>query len=116
MSVEAAAIGTNGHEPSYLEYKGKHTGFLGWVLSTDHKRIGVLYLISLSFFFLVGVTFGFLMLTDQKLSRYLLIIPSIWALIGLNATFNLGVYQDIMLLISALTANIFLLKRRNSVN
>ena len=61
MSVEAAAIGTNGHEPSYLEYKGKHTGFLGWVLSTDHKRIGVLYLISLSFFFLVGVTFGFLM-------------------------------------------------------
>jgi cytochrome c oxidase subunit 1 len=61
MSAEAATINTNGHEPSYLEYKGKHTGILGWILSTDHKRIGLLYLISLSFFFLVGVTFGFLM-------------------------------------------------------
>jgi cytochrome c oxidase subunit 1 len=61
MSAEAATIGTNGHEPSYLEYKGKHSGILGWILSTDHKRIGILYLISLSFFFIVGVTFGFLM-------------------------------------------------------
>ena len=59
MTANQAAIKTNGHEPSYLEYKGKHTGILGWILSTDHKRIGILYLISLSIFFLVGVTFGF---------------------------------------------------------
>ena len=61
MAVDSASVKTNGHEPSYLKFKGKHSGFLGWVLSTDHKRIGVLYLISLSVFFLVGVTFGFLM-------------------------------------------------------
>jgi cytochrome c oxidase subunit 1 len=61
MAVESATIKTNGQEPSYLEYKGKHTGFLGWILSTDHKRIGLLYLMSLSVFFMVGVTFGFLM-------------------------------------------------------
>lgn len=61
MAAEAATIKTNGHEPNYLDYKGKHTGILGWILSTDHKRIGILYLISLSIFFLVGVTFGFLM-------------------------------------------------------
>ena len=61
MAVESATIKTNGHEPSYLEYKGKHSGLLGWILSTDHKRIGILYLISLSVFFLVGVAFGFLM-------------------------------------------------------
>lgn len=61
MSAEAATIDTNGHEPSYLKYKGKHSGILGWILSTDHKRIGLLYLISLSFFLLVGVAFGFLM-------------------------------------------------------
>ena len=61
MTVDAAAIKINVHEPNYLEYKGKHTGILGWILSTDHKRIGILYLISLSIFFLVGVTFGFLM-------------------------------------------------------
>ena len=61
MAVDAANVKINGHEPSYLDYKGKHTGLLGWILSTDHKRIGILYLISLSIFFLVGVTFGFLM-------------------------------------------------------
>ncbi len=61
MAVESATIKTNGHEPSYLEYKGKHTGLLGWILSTDHKRIAILYLLSLSVFFMVGVTFGFLM-------------------------------------------------------
>jgi len=61
MTANQAAIKTNGLEPSYLEYKGKHTGILGWILSTDHKRIGLLYLSSLSLFFLVGVTFGFLM-------------------------------------------------------
>ena len=61
MSAEAATIDTNGHEPSYLKYKDKHSGIFGWILSTDHKRIGLLYLISLSFFLLVGVAFGFLM-------------------------------------------------------
>jgi cytochrome c oxidase subunit 1 len=61
MSAEAATININGHEPSYLEYKGKHSGILGWILSTDHKRIGILYLISISIFFMVGVIFGFLM-------------------------------------------------------
>ncbi len=45
----------------YLEYKGKHKGILAWILSTDHKRIGILYLVSLSTFFIVGVALGFLM-------------------------------------------------------
>ncbi|HEX7356763.1 MAG TPA: cytochrome c oxidase subunit I, partial [Ignavibacteriaceae bacterium] len=36
-------------------------GLLGWILSTDHKRIGILYLVSILSFFMVGVTFGFLM-------------------------------------------------------
>lgn len=51
----------NGNDVSYLEYQGKHKGIWGWLLSTDHKRIGLLYLISLSIFLVVGVTFGFLM-------------------------------------------------------
>ena len=34
-------------EPSYLEYKGKHKGIFAWILSTDHKRIGMLYLFSI---------------------------------------------------------------------
>ncbi|WP_337872375.1 cbb3-type cytochrome c oxidase subunit I [Ignavibacterium sp.] len=54
-------LGHNGNDVSYLEYQGKHKGIWGWLLSTDHKRIGLLYLISLSIFLIVGVTFGFLM-------------------------------------------------------
>jgi cytochrome c oxidase subunit 1 len=54
-------LSNTGNDVSYLEYKGKHTGIWGWLLSTDHKRIGLLYLISLSIFLVVGVTFGFLM-------------------------------------------------------
>lgn len=48
-------------EESYLKYQGKHRGLLGWLLTTDHKRIGLLYLMSMLTFFLVGVTFGVLM-------------------------------------------------------
>lgn len=58
---DAITAPTNGKHPSYLEYQGKHKGFLGWVLSTDHKRIGILYMVSILSFFIVGVTFGALM-------------------------------------------------------
>ncbi len=58
---EPITVPTNGKHPSYLDYQGKHKGILGWLLSTDHKRIGILYLTTIISFFLVGVTFGFLM-------------------------------------------------------
>jgi len=61
MAVDTATVDTNGHQPSYLEYKGKHSGLLGWILSTDHKRIGILYLTGILTFFFTGVVFGFLM-------------------------------------------------------
>ncbi len=59
MASDAAALDQNGH-PSYLVNTGKHQGIKAWILSTDHKRIGILYLIALLSFFAVGVTFGFL--------------------------------------------------------
>ena len=48
-------------EPSYLEYKGKHKGIFSWILSTDHKRIGLLYLFSILSMFAIGATLGLLM-------------------------------------------------------
>ncbi len=41
--------------------EGKHSGLLRWILSTDHKRIGLLYLYSIMLFFIVAATLGLLM-------------------------------------------------------
>jgi cytochrome c oxidase subunit 1 len=60
MSGKALAVSHNGHEVSYLEYQGKYKGILGWLLSTDHKRIGIMYLMAIISFFAVGVALGFL--------------------------------------------------------
>ncbi len=48
-------------EPSYLEYKGRFKGLFAWIFSTDHKRIGLLYLYSIMTFFIVGAILGLLM-------------------------------------------------------
>jgi len=50
-------------EKSFLEEgtTKKATGIASWIFSTDHKRIGILYLASISIFFLVGATLGVLM-------------------------------------------------------
>ncbi len=51
----------NETEVSYLEYQGKHKGIWSWLLSTDHKRIGLLYLYAVIFFFFVAAVLGLLM-------------------------------------------------------
>jgi cytochrome c oxidase subunit I len=46
---------------SYLENQGKYKGILGWLTSTDHKRIGLMYLYALGIFFLIGGLIGVMM-------------------------------------------------------
>lgn len=48
-------------EPDFYHAPGARRGILGWILSTDHKRIGLLYFVTMGFFFTVAMTFGFLM-------------------------------------------------------
>jgi len=48
-------------ERSYLENTGKRTGLMAWLTTTDHKRIGLMYLYAMMVFFLVGVILGELM-------------------------------------------------------
>ena len=55
------SIQENIQEPSYLDYKGKYKGIFSWILSTDHKRIALLYLFSILSFFVIGATLGLLM-------------------------------------------------------
>lgn len=52
-------------EPSYLEYQGKYKGIFSWILSTDHKRIGLLYLYSMLIFFLVAAFLGLLLRIEK---------------------------------------------------
>lgn len=51
---------TSNNNHSYLDYKPRK-GILNWLLSTDHKRIGLLYLYAILIFFSVAVILGLLM-------------------------------------------------------
>jgi cytochrome c oxidase subunit I len=51
----------SGTHISYLEYKGKYKGILSWLLSTDHKRIALLYFYTITVFFFIAVILGELM-------------------------------------------------------
>lgn len=45
----------------YQQSTNKHTGILSWLLTKDHKRIGLMYLIAIMTFFVVGMVIGLLM-------------------------------------------------------
>lgn len=57
MAGDDETVHSNG-QGSYLDYKGKHKGIFAWILSTDHKRIGILYMVALLSWFIVGMTLG----------------------------------------------------------
>ncbi|MEI6455847.1 MAG: cbb3-type cytochrome c oxidase subunit I [bacterium] len=48
-------------EGNYLENSGKRKGIMAWLTTTDHKRIGLMYLYAMMVFFVVGVILGELM-------------------------------------------------------
>ncbi len=97
---ETVTVPTNRKHPSYLDYKGKYKGFLGWILSTDHKRIGILYLISILSFFLVGATFGFLIRLELIAPGRTIMDPQTY-----NSFFTLhGVIMVFLFLIPAVPA------------
>ena len=56
-------------------------------------------------------TFGCFMMTGNKFPKYLLIIPSIWAILGVVAAIQFGVYQDFMMPVAAIIANAMLIKK-----
>jgi cytochrome c oxidase subunit 1 len=46
---------------SFYQDHGRHRGILSWILTSDHKRIGLLYLALIITFFFSGVILGFFM-------------------------------------------------------
>ncbi|GAB4335289.1 MAG: hypothetical protein Kow0037_14980 [Calditrichia bacterium] len=55
------ANGSIAVERSFLEEKGRFSGLGAWLFSTDHKRIGIMYLVSMLTMFIGGVVLGILM-------------------------------------------------------
>ena len=49
MSAEATT-----HLPRRVHYLNVDYGIKSWLLTKDHKRIAILYLVSISFFFAIG--------------------------------------------------------------
>ncbi len=85
---------------SFYDYKGKYTGILGWILSTDHKRIGLLYFWSMLSFFLVGVTLGFLMRFEMLTTGPTIMQPQMY-----NAVFTLhGIIMIFLFIIPGIPA------------
>src|SRR5664280_951348 len=94
-----AAVAANGHV-SFLDYQGKYKGIRAWILSTDHKRIGILYLIALITFFAIGVTFGFLIRLELLTPGKTIVEPQIY-----NEFFTLhGVIMIFLFVIPGLPA------------
>ncbi len=56
-------------------------------------------------------TLGIFLLLKEKIPVVLLIIPVIWSLIGFTAALQLGIYEDIGLLISRIVTAFFAIKK-----
>jgi cytochrome c oxidase subunit I len=53
-----------GVHSSYLNNEGKYHGLLAWLLTIDHKRIGLMYFFVVIAFFFIGAMLGLLMRTE----------------------------------------------------
>ncbi len=86
-------------QPSFLDAPGRK-GLLGWILSTDHKRVGILYLFSMVAFFFVGAALGVLMRLEQWTEGRTLMSAQTY-----NALFTVhGVIMIFMFVIPGLSA------------
>jgi hypothetical protein len=56
-------------------------------------------------------TFGLLLWADRRLPKYILIMPSIWSIIGFGAVLSLGIREDMGLVIAGVLGTIMILYR-----
>lgn len=55
----------NTSQENYLEFRGRFKGLMGWLTSTDHKRIGLMYMYAIMFFFIIAAILGLLMRIEK---------------------------------------------------
>ena len=63
------------HTPVRKNYFNEKQGILSWLLTTDHKRIGILYTASVTAFFFIGGFFALLMRLELLSPRTYLVSP-----------------------------------------
>src|SRR6266508_5741351 len=87
-------------EVDFYHTPSKHKGILSLILSTHHKRIGILYLCSLLTFFAVGMTLGVLMRLEMLTPGETLMKPQTY-----NSLFTLhGVLMIFLFIIPGVPA------------
>lgn len=92
--------GETAYQVSYLRHQGKHKGILSWLLSTDHKKIALLYLYSITVFFFVAVILGLLMRVELFAPGKTIMEPQTY-----NGIFTIhGVIMIFVIVIPALPA------------
>jgi hypothetical protein len=57
-------------------------------------------------------TFGMLLMATTRLSWYVLVVPVLWSVVGFNASWLFGVYEDVALPLSALVTVVLFAKVR----
>ena len=92
--------GGSGTAVPYFAHRGRLPGVLGWLVSTDHKRIGILYLTAVLSFFAAAVVLGVLMRIELMSPG-----PTIMSAQTYNALFTLhGIIQIFLVVIPAIPA------------
>jgi cytochrome c oxidase subunit 1 len=87
-------------EENYLNVKSRWSGILSWIFSTDHKRIGILYMVVMLSFFAVGVLIGLLMRLELIAPGETIVKPQTY-----NALFTLhGMIMIFLFIIPGLPA------------
>ncbi len=85
---------------SYLRHQGKYRGILSWLLSTDHKKIGLMYLYTITVFFFVAVILGLLMRVELFAPGKTIMEPQTY-----NGVFTIhGIIMIFVIVIPALPA------------
>lgn len=93
--------------PNFYEAKSRFSGIFSWIFSTDHKKIGLMYLIAQTVFFLTAMSLGFLIRLELIAPGQQFFGPQTY-----NALFTFhGVIMVFMFVVPGLSAsfgNIFL--------
>jgi cytochrome c oxidase subunit I len=95
MESSSAQVGQD-----FYNTETRFKGIFGWIFSTDHKRIGILYLVAIIVFFLAGMIIGFLMRLEMLYPENTIVSPQTY-----NTFFTLhGIIMIFLVVIPAFPA------------